>query len=122
MRQNCDYFITFGRRDLNQTEALWENFLAWMPRGAAVQTLLKYAFKDSDGKRFALMIDVNNMRGLPAEQCIVQICAQQTPPFLLGTAEYWGDELEDRLQYLRDAKRRLNDAGPENMFSHAPAF
>lgn len=116
MRANADYCVTFGQEDPLQVEAICEHYMCKIPKNNAIALLNKYAYKDPySEKNYALVIDVTDIRRAKCyEQRLYQACFKQTPPFLLGTEEYWGDELEEKLQYMRDVYLRSEKAGPDS--------
>lgn len=81
-----------------------------------------YAYKDTEpgsDKSYGLLVDVTNRQRLPRyEQRLMQVCFSETPPFILGTPDYWGDEWDKRLQYLRDAYHGSEQAGPDGYFDN----
>lgn len=103
-------------------DAICEHYLGKIPKPDAIRLLARYAFREeasAGNKRYALMIDVTNRFGLQKfEARLCQFVFKQTPPFIVGTEEYWGDEWPKRLQYLRDAYRRSERAGPDELFEN----
>ncbi len=119
MRANADVCITFGQEDPIQVEAICEHYLSRIPKPDAIRLLAQYAYHEpAGGKRYCLLIDVTDRFGAKSyEQRIYQVLFKQTPPFIVGTEDYWGESYWMRLQYLRDAFHRLERAGPDQMFA-----
>ena len=118
MRANADVFITFGQEDPLQSEAVCEHYLSKLPKPVALKLMNTYAYKDPDSeKSYGLMVDVTNrMRAHCYERRLLQVCFNTTPPFILGTPEYWGKEYHQRLQFIRDAYHGSERAGPDAYF------
>lgn len=89
-----------------------------IPKNHAIKMLNTYAYKDPySEKNYALVIDVTDQKRAKCyEQRIYQACFKQTPPFIVGNKDYWGDEYEQRLQLLRDQYHGEDHAGADKYF------
>lgn len=104
-----------------QVEAICEHYFCKIPKPFAMQLMHKYAFRETDGngKRYALMIDVTDRDAAKAyEQRVVQVTFEQTPMFIVGGPEYWGEEYYERVKYIRDCHKRLDNCGDDSYFEH----
>jgi hypothetical protein len=115
VRSNADKAITFGLKSELERKAFTEQYLTSMPRNEALRLVDTYAFRPEDAEeRYFLLYDVSNTKGKRLEDCIYQGCAKATPPFMLGTREYWGTEYPERLKQLRKAYEDIEDASAES--------
>jgi hypothetical protein len=106
VRSNVDKVISFGQESLLERKALAEQYFSAIPQSEAFRLLDTYAFRPKNSEeRYFLLFDASNQSGDSLEDRIFQGCATATPPFMLGTAEYWGKEYQTRIQELRDARK-----------------
>lgn len=110
MRSNVDKVITFGQESLLERKALAEQYFSAIPQSEAFRLMDTYAFRPKESEeRYFLLFDASNTGGATLEERVYQGCAEETPPFMLGTAEYWGPEYHERLQLLRSAREEELD-------------
>jgi len=104
VRSNTDKVITFGLASELERKAFAEQYLAQVPRNEAYRLMDTYAFRpEGADERYFLLYDASNQSGKSLEECLYQGCAVETPPFMLGTPEYWGEEYNERIKQLRAA-------------------
>jgi hypothetical protein len=124
VRANADVCVTFGQEDPLQVDAICEHYFSRLPKPDAIRLLYNYAFRDDPkegDQRYALIIDVTNRDGLPKyEMRINQVCFKQSPPFIIGGPDWWGEEYYQRLKYIRDAYHGAEKAGDDDYFESAP--
>jgi hypothetical protein len=105
VRSNVDKVITFGQESLLERKALAEQYFSAIPQSEAFRLMDTYAFRPSNSEeRYFLMFDASNQSGATLEERVYQGCAQDTPPFMLGTPEYWGTEYWDRIKLIKAAR------------------
>jgi len=104
VRSNVDKVVTFGLQSELERKAFAEQYLAELPRNEAFRLIDTYAYRpEGADERYFLLFDSTNTGGKSIENCLYQGCAKQTPPFMLGTPEYWGPEYQQRIKLLRKA-------------------
>jgi hypothetical protein len=104
VRSNVDKVITFGQESLLERKALAEQYFSALPQNEAFRLMDTYAFRPRESdERYFLLFDASNQKGNTLEERLYQGCAEETPPFMLGTEEYWGDELKERREQIRRA-------------------
>lgn len=114
MRSNVDKVITFGQESLLERKALSEQYFSAIPQSEAFRLIDTYAFRPKGkDERYFMLYDASNQTGDALEDRIYQGCAEDTPPFMLGTPEYWGPELQERIQLLRSAREAELDSDEE---------
>lgn len=106
MRSNVDKLITFGQASLLERKALAEQYFSGIPQSEVFRLIDTYAFRPKGKQeRYFLLLDVTNESGDTLENTLYQGCATATPPFMLGTRDYWGPEYELRIEQLRSARQ-----------------
>lgn len=109
MRSNVDKVISFGQESLLERKALADQYFSAIPQSESFRLMDTYAFRPPGGEeRYFLLFDASN-QGDTLEHRVYQGCAENVPPFMLGTPEYWGTELEQRIQLLRQAHDEADD-------------
>lgn len=104
MRSNVDKVITFGQESELERKALAEQYFSALPRDEAYRLMDTYAYRPKGKEeRYFLLFDASNQNGDSIEERLYQGCAEQTPPFMLGSEQYWGKEYHERLKLLRQA-------------------
>jgi hypothetical protein len=110
VRSNVDKVITFGLQSELERKAFTEQYLDNIPRNEALRLVDTYAFRpEGKDERYFLLFDATNTGGKRLEDRLYQGCAKQTPPFMLGTAEYWGPEYKERIKLLRKAYEDIEE-------------
>lgn len=110
MRSNVDKVITFGQESLLERKALAEQYFSAIPQSEAFRLLDSYAFRPPDSdERYFLLFDSSNTQGKNIEERLYQGCASETPPFMLGTPEYWGTEWKERIDLIKRAYEEEHD-------------
>lgn len=100
-----DKVISFGQESLLERKALAEQYFSSIPQSEAFRLLDTYAFRPKGAdERYFLLFDASNQNGDSLEDRVYQGCAKATPPFMLGSREFWGKEYEERIQQLRAAR------------------
>jgi hypothetical protein len=104
VRSNVDKVVTFGQESELERKALAEQYFSALPKTEAYRLMDSYAYRpEGEEERYFLLFDASNQSGATIEQRLYQGCAEQTPPFMLGTEKYWGKEYDERIKLLRQA-------------------
>lgn len=110
MRSNVDKVISFGQESLLERKALADQYFSAIPQSEAFRLMDTYAFRPpGQDERYFLLFDASTQGGETLENRVFQGCAENVPPFMLGSEEYWGPELHQRIQLLRQAHEEADD-------------
>jgi hypothetical protein len=115
VRGNTDISFCFGLKSQSEKAAFAEQYLDMIPKAQAYAVLQDFIGREGEQRHF-IAVDNRNINDVPEEDCVYQGYAEQTPDFIMGSREYWGDELEPHHAKMLEAHRELHH--PEDVFGH----
>ncbi len=100
----------FALQSANEIESVWKQYFGWFPKDEFPALLDRYTgVRKIDGKTRHLFLAVDNRaKGVAGIDRTFWGFAEEAPDFLLGSEEYWGDELDEKLAKMETKYRELD--------------
>jgi hypothetical protein len=110
VRSNADIVKIFALQSANEIESVWKQYFGWFPKDEFPALLDRYTgVRVINGKKRHLFLAVDNRaKGVAGIDRTFWGFAEEAPDFLLGSEEYWGDELDEKLAKMEQRYRELD--------------